>query len=77
MTHAEAVEVIRAKYPSAVVRKVWNPKAGRNWFKVISTPIAWQGGLDGHFSHVDLSVSRPTITDAVKYAAEALARVIS
>jgi hypothetical protein len=29
MTHSEAVTIVRAKYPKEVVRKVWNPKAGR------------------------------------------------
>lgn len=70
MTHSEAVAVVKAKYPKAVVRKVWNPKAGRNWFKVISEPTEWKGGLTGSFSHVDLSEPRPTLIDAVKRAAE-------
>ena len=72
MTHSEAAAIVRAKHPKAVVRKVWNPKAGRNWFKVISEPTEWKGGSDGSFSHVDLSKPRPTLIDAVKCAAEAV-----
>ena len=72
MKHPEATAIVREKYPKAVVRKVWNPKAGRNWFKVISEPTEWQGGLDGSYSHLDLSKPRPTLIDAVKCAAEAV-----
>ena len=72
MTHSEATAIVRAKYPKAVVRKVWNPKAGCNWFKVISEPTEWKGGLDGSFSHVDLSKPCSNLIDAVKCAAEAV-----
>ena len=72
MTHSEAAAIVRAKHPKAVVRKVWNPKAGRNWFKVISEPTEWKGGLNGSFSHIDLSEPRPTLIDAVKCAAQAV-----
>ena len=74
MTQAQAVEIIRQTYPKAVIRKVWMPKRGTYFYKIISEPLAWQDGIGGQFTHVELSAPRPKPLDALVEAAVALAK---